>query len=87
MARCKSPGKNFAMQGQTTFITPEEIEELTGYVRRPAQTRWLERHSFSFTLTRSGRPIVLRAEMERHLLGNRQATKPMEDCPHWDRIA
>ncbi len=75
------------MQGQTTFITPEETEELTGYVRRPAQTRWLERHGFSFALTRSGRPIVLRAEMERHLLGNRQATTSMEDCPHWDRIA
>ena len=87
MVRRKSPGKNFAMQGQTTFITPEETEELTGYVRRPAQTRWLERHGFSFTITRSGRPIVLRAEMERHLLGNGQTITPTEDCPHWDRIA
>lgn len=51
------------------FLTPEEVVALTGYQRWSAQRRWLTQRGYRHDVLGSGRPVVLRAEVERHLLG------------------
>jgi hypothetical protein len=52
------------------FLSPEEIEVLTGYRRWSAQRRWLSEHGYRHDVAGSGRPVLLRAEVERHLVGS-----------------
>lgn len=56
------------------FVTPAELEEITGLTQHAAQIRWLNNpeRAWKFEISATGRPIVLRAEMERHLLGGRE---------------
>jgi hypothetical protein len=53
------------------FLTPAEIETLTGYRRPSAQVRWLRRHGYRFTLSGLGEPVVALAEFNRHMVGGR----------------
>lgn len=53
------------------FLTPDELQRLTGYVRPSAQTRWLRRHGWRLTVDGLGRPVVAQAEAARHLVGGR----------------
>jgi hypothetical protein len=50
------------------FLAPEELAELTDYTRASDQRRWLEEHGWKFEVSRTGRPKVLRAEAEQHML-------------------
>ena len=43
---------------------------LTDYKRPVDQRRWLKDENYKFDVTKSGKPKVLRAEVERHLLGD-----------------
>ena len=52
------------------FLTPEHLVELTDRRRSSDQTRWLRDHGYRFDVGASGRPKVLLAEVERHLLGD-----------------
>lgn len=54
------------------LLTPKELHDLTGYARRSAQLRWLTDHGWKFEVDRYGVPKVLRAEMERKMLGTTQ---------------
>lgn len=49
------------------LLTPEEIRDLTEYKRPHEQIRWLREHGYPFELGASGRPKVLRSEVERRL--------------------
>lgn len=51
------------------FLTPDQLSDLTGRKRHRAQVAWLLEHGWRFALAASGRPVVLQAEAERHLLG------------------
>ena len=51
------------------FLSPDDLYELTDYIRPVDQRRWLKEHGFAHEIGASGRPKVLRAEVERHLLG------------------
>lgn len=51
------------------FLTPDEIQTLTGRVRRRDQVRWLQDRGWPHEVNAGGRPIVLHAEMERRLMG------------------
>jgi hypothetical protein len=47
------------------FVSRDDLQELTGYVRRAEQTRWLRANGISFMVNRRGYPMVLQSELER----------------------
>lgn len=51
------------------FLSPDELRDLTGYKMRAGQRRWLTDHGWKFEVNRLGFPKVLRAELERRMLG------------------
>lgn len=51
------------------FLADNDIHELTGYKRPSSQRQWLARNGYRFEVRADGRPIVLLAEVERHMLG------------------
>lgn len=55
------------------FLTPADLERLTGYRRPSAQARWLRQHGYRVTINGLGEPVVTVAEMNRHLTGGRAA--------------
>jgi len=59
-----------SLSDSVAFMAPAELAALTGRLRSAGQIRWLQEHGFRFTTTAAGRPVVLRAEVERHLLGS-----------------
>lgn len=65
------------------FMSDEDLQSLTGYVRQAEQKRWLCANSVVFKLDRWGRPRVLRSEVER-VLSSLQVAE--EDEPNWDAL-
>ena len=51
------------------FLTPDELATLTGRKRASSQIRWLAQAGIRHVLAADGRPRVLRAEVERAMLG------------------
>jgi hypothetical protein len=49
------------------FLTPEELEQLTGYQRASAQARWLTRERLPFVKGGDGKLKVLRQAVEQCL--------------------
>jgi len=47
-----------------TFLTEQEIQELTGVKVRQLQTRWLAQRGWPFELDHFNRPVVLRSVMK-----------------------
>ena len=64
------------------FLTPADLERLTGYVRHSAQVRWLQRHGWRFTVNALGEPVVALAEFNRRLVGGRVTTQE----PNWEAM-
>ncbi|MCE5393963.1 MAG: DUF4224 domain-containing protein [Acidithiobacillus sp.] len=52
-----------------TFLTPEDLYNLTGLKTKPGQIRWLQERGYRHEVSAVGRPVVLWAEVERHLIG------------------
>lgn len=46
------------------FLTPEELETLTGYMRPSAQRRWLADQGITHRVNAIGNPVVLRSALE-----------------------
>ena len=64
------------------FLTADDLALLTGYTRWSAQRRWLTARGYRHEVTAAGRPVVARAEVERHLVGTtapRARTAPRLD--------
>ena len=61
------------------FLTPDEIQELTGYKRPTDQRRWLQRAGWPFALDANNRPKVARAYAERRLSGEAEAATQEPD--------
>lgn len=51
------------------FLSEDEVAVLTDYKRAADQRRWLTDRHFAYAVGASGKPKVLRTEVERHLLG------------------
>ena len=58
------------------FLSPDDLARLTGLQRPSAQLRWLAAHGWKFEVDRFGRPVVLRAEAERRMLGGPVRQEP-----------
>ena len=50
-----------------TFLTPDELRELTGSTWRSRQIEWMMDNRWTYVLTRDGRPVILRAYAEKKL--------------------
>lgn len=59
------------------FLTAEELAELTERSQAAAQIRWLVSRGWRHEVGANGRPKVLRAEAERHLLGSKARTREL----------
>ncbi len=57
------------------FLSEEEVVMLTDYKRPADQRRWLKDKNYKFDVSKSGKPKILRAEVERHLLGGGGSSK------------
>lgn len=49
------------------LLTPEELEQLTGYQKSSAQARWLTRERLPFVIGGDGKLKVLRLTIEQRL--------------------
>lgn len=58
----------------STFLTEEELRELTGRALHKRQREWLQAQGWTFTVNANGRPIVSRAHMEAMLGGAKSET-------------
>ncbi len=47
----------------TLFLTPTDLQDLTGFKRPTAQRRWLTRNGYRFDVRGDGRPAVLVEEV------------------------
>jgi hypothetical protein len=56
------------------FLTPQELQRLTGYARSSAQIRWLRKNGWRFTVNALKEPIVAVAESERKLVSGQGMT-------------
>jgi len=66
------------------FLTPEELCELTGRKRPSTQIKWLRERGYPVEETAAGRPIVLRAEVERRLSAGVEPER--RRTPRWDKV-
>lgn len=64
------------------ILTPQDLHDLTGYVRSSAQARWLRRHGWRHTVNALGQPVVALAEFNRHLVGGRAVKQE----PNWEAL-
>lgn len=51
------------------FLTPQELERLTGRRQGAAQIRWLRREGYRLTVNADGSPVVAIAELNRKMVG------------------
>lgn len=66
------------------WLSPAEVEELTGRVKWSAQSRALAAMGVPFRPNAQGRPLVERAAVLKHA-GEKRQRKPTE--PNWERAA
>lgn len=59
------------------FLDPQEVRQLTGKRYAPAQKRVLRNQRIRFAEDAFGRPVVLRAAVEKRLLGEALSEEPV----------
>lgn len=68
-----------------TFLTQDEIRELTDLKIPKAQMRWLQKNSYPFEIAASGKPKVLREYVMKKLMAISLTTYPTNE-PNFDAI-
>lgn len=68
------------------FLTPAEINELTGKTRKPAQVRALRYMGIEHRVRPDGALIVSRSHIEKVLDGVATPPAPREVEPNWDAM-
>lgn len=68
------------------FLTPEQLIELTGKLRRQAQVRALTKMGIEHAVRPDGKVIVLRSHVERRLDGNIENKVRKRSEPNWNAI-
>ena len=64
------------------FLQPDELHELTGYVRQHEQVKWLAARRWKFETNAAGAPRVARAYFERKLVGQAATEDPLPAAKH-----
>lgn len=57
------------------FLSPDELQTLTGYALSAWQKRWLDKHQWKYERAANGRVVVSRAYAESRLSGVAQEVK------------
>lgn len=57
------------------FLSPTELETLTGYKRPSRQIKWLRAMRYRFEVSAVGRPVVAKVEAEGRLVSRHEPTK------------
>lgn len=65
------------------FLTPTEVQRLTGKKRPSAQARWLRSRGYKIDVNGLGEPIVAVAEANRKLVGG---TYTRNEEPNWGAL-
>ncbi|PTQ89826.1 DUF4224 domain-containing protein [Agitococcus lubricus] len=65
----------------STFLTFEEVQELTDYSRPKEQIQWLSQHGWTFEISSQGKPKILRQYMQQRL-GIAQDKKTVSNKPN-----
>lgn len=63
------------------FLSPAEVEHLTGYKKASCQSRWLWEHGITHYINAQGRVIVVRSAVEQPSSDQPQAE------PRFDHVA
>ncbi|MFO3723976.1 DUF4224 domain-containing protein [Pseudomonas sp. HLMP] len=58
------------------FMTPDEVADMTGYLRPKDQVRWLEKWKFGYVIGADGKPKVLRQVVLARLGGHAEKKGP-----------
>jgi Domain of unknown function (DUF4224) len=66
------------------FLTPAEIERLTGKMRPSAQIRWLRKRGYRIDVNGLGEPILAIAEYNRKAVGGSSYSRHEE--PNWSAL-
>lgn len=61
---CTSYDSQFLKDSSLIYLTPDELEVLTGYKRPADQARWLDRNGVPYITNARGRPVV-RKDMDK----------------------
>jgi hypothetical protein len=67
------------------FMTPEQLEQLSGYVKPALQRRWLAANGFRFEVRADGRPAVLVSQVESRQQPHLGRVTSRE-APNWDAL-
>ena len=67
------------------FLSSEELIDLTDRRNPRHQSRWLAEHGYPFEISASGRPKVLRSEIETRL-SSAARKKARKAEPNWDAL-
>ena len=60
-----------------TFLSPEDLETLTGFKRASRQIKWLQEHGWPHEVNGLGRPVILTVTVMR-MMGKPAESKPRE---------
>jgi len=66
-----------------TFVSNEELRELTGYKYPKHQLGWLKGRNWKYETDCAGKPRVLRAYFESRLGGT---SRPRSSAPNWTAL-
>ncbi|HBT34108.1 DUF4224 domain-containing protein [Neopusillimonas maritima] len=70
----------------SAYLTPPELEDLTGYKIKSAVLRWLDRHKWPYVVGGAdGWPRVLRQYRDQRLLGMNNNTVRRKAEPNWTK--
>ncbi|MCS4284470.1 hypothetical protein M2396_002766 [Pseudomonas sp. BIGb0278] len=58
------------------FMTPDEVADMTGYLRPRDQVRWLKEWNFGYVIGADGKPKVLRQVVLARLGGQAEKKGP-----------
>ncbi|KEZ72818.1 hypothetical protein C5I_0117225 [Pseudomonas syringae pv. syringae FF5] len=58
------------------FMTPDEVADMTGYIRPKDQLKWLDAERFGYVVGADGKPKVLRQVVIARLGGNETKRGP-----------
>lgn len=66
------------------FLEREDVETLTGRKRPSGQIAWLRERGYAHDVNDAGRPVVMIAEAERHLVS--RVARRRQDEPNWSAL-
>ncbi len=71
------------------FLDPVDVRRLTGKIYASAQRRALAKLGIKYTVDANGHPLVLRASVERKILGRAETPEPVvgPDFSAFPRVA